>query len=214
MPRDATGTRERLLREAERLFASRGVHQATTREITAAAGQRNASALTYHFGSREGVLWAILERHNLPVDAERERLLTEPAEDMTTRDLVAALLVAYAGRLASAEGRDYLRVVAQLTDLFPTWREGPLSPPHLRRILRILESRAPGSAARRADRVLNAVMLITAAFAERARVVESGGRPSLAEPDFLANLADMVVAGLEAPAGPRLDATRRSALVG
>jgi len=202
VPRDATGTRERLLREAERLFASRGVHQATMREITEAAGQRNASALTYHFGSREGVLWAILQRHNEPVDAERGQLLAEPAEEMATRDLVSALLVAYAGRLASSEGRDYLRVVAQLTDLFPTWRDGPLSPPYLRRILGILESRVPGVPAVRRDRVLNAVMLITAAFAERAKVVEEGGAPELEEPAFLANLADMLVSGLEAPVGP------------
>ena len=54
MPRDATATNERLLREAERLFARRGLYQVTVREITEAAGQRNVSALNYHFGSREG----------------------------------------------------------------------------------------------------------------------------------------------------------------
>ena len=37
MPRDATETRARLLLEAERLFATRGYHQTTTREITAQA---------------------------------------------------------------------------------------------------------------------------------------------------------------------------------
>ncbi|HEY2428433.1 MAG TPA: TetR family transcriptional regulator [Acidimicrobiales bacterium] len=208
MPRDATATRERLLREAERLFASRGVHQATMREITEAAGQRNVSALTYHFGSREGVLWAILQRHNEPVDDERRRLLVEPAEEMSTRGLVAALLVAYAGRLATDEGRDYLRVVAQLTDLFPTWRDGPLSPPTLRRILTILEDRVPGGPAARRDRVVNAVMLITAAFAERAKAIEDGRLPELSEGEFLANLADMLVSGLEAPAGPPLASVR------
>jgi TetR/AcrR family transcriptional regulator, regulator of cefoperazone and chloramphenicol sensitivity len=206
MPRDGSGTRERLLREAERVFARRGVHAATMREITEAAGQRNVSALTYHFGSREGVLWAILQRHNDPVDAERAELLVEPAEAMPTRDLVAALLVAYASRLRTDEGRDYLRVMAQLTDLFPTWREGALSPPHLRRILGILEARGGDEPAVRRDRVINVVMLITSAFAERARLIDEGGEPALDEPAFLANLADMLVAGLEAPNGPRLGA--------
>ena len=63
MPRDATETRNRLRREAERLFARRGVYEATLREITEAAGQRNVSALNYHFGSREGIVQAILEYH-------------------------------------------------------------------------------------------------------------------------------------------------------
>ena len=45
---------ERLLREAERLFARRGLYQVKVREIIEAAGQRNVSALNYHFGSREG----------------------------------------------------------------------------------------------------------------------------------------------------------------
>ena len=34
MPRDSTATKERLLREAERLFARRGLYQVTVREIT------------------------------------------------------------------------------------------------------------------------------------------------------------------------------------
>jgi AcrR family transcriptional regulator len=210
LPRDASDTRERLLREAERLFASRGVHQATSREITEAAGQRNVSALTYHFGSRDAVLWAILDRHNQPVDAIRGSLLDESVEDMPTRDLVGALLVAYATRLTTEEGRDYLRIVAQLTDLFGTWREGPLSPPNLRRILAALEDRVPGRPAIRRDRVVDVVMLITAAFAERARLLSAGTIAELDEAAFLASLADVLVAAVEAPVGPRL-ATRAPA---
>lgn len=202
MPRDASATRARLLREAERIFARHGVYQATMREITEAAGQRNVSALTYHFGSREGVLWEILRRHGDPTDLERGELLVEPAEQMSTRQLVAALLVPYSGRLATPEGRDYLRIVAQLTDLFPTWRtEGPLSPPNLRRILGLLQDRAGGSAA---DRVVYAVMLITSAMAERARIVDDGGDVRLGEDAFLANLGDMLVAGIETPGSPTL----------
>ncbi|HVM67499.1 MAG TPA: TetR family transcriptional regulator, partial [Acidimicrobiales bacterium] len=95
MPRDASGTRQRLIEAAEDLFASRGLHQATTREILAAAGQRNASALTYHFGTREQLLWAILERHNDPLEAGRAARLSSPVQAMATRDLVAALVVPY-----------------------------------------------------------------------------------------------------------------------
>jgi len=217
MPRDASDTRARLLREAERLFASQGVYRATVREITLAAGQRNASALAYHFGSRTSVLWAILRRHGDPLDVERGGLLEDPIESMATRDLVAALLVPYARRLATDEGRDYLRIIAQLTDLFPVWRVGELSPPKLRRILEVLEARAgSGDRAVRQDRVVGVVMLMTAAIAERARGIEEGGRLTgltLEEPAFVANLADMIVAALEAPAGLPLAAPREQVLV-
>jgi len=205
MPRDATATRAVLLRQAERLFAERGVHQATVREITQAAGQRNVSALAYHFGSREGILRAILTRHGDPLDVERGELLSEPLAQMTTRALLAALLVPYARRLGDEEGRDYLRIVAQLTATFPLWRATDLAWPNLTRVLDTLEHRVPGGdPATQRERVVNAVMLLTAAFAERARVVDAGRPPGRSEEAFVANLADMLVAGLDAPAGPPL----------
>ena len=67
MPRDATATKTRLLDEAERL-PGRGSTRRPRGEITEAAGQRNVSALSYHFGSREGVLRAILARHSPALD--------------------------------------------------------------------------------------------------------------------------------------------------
>jgi AcrR family transcriptional regulator len=208
VPRDASDTRTRLLREAERIFATRGVFQATVREITEAAGQRNVSALSYHFGSRQAVLGAILKRHGDPLDAERAQLVIEPIEDMGTRQLVAALLVPLAARLATPEGRDYLRIVAQLADQFPAWRESTLDSPHLNRILAVLEARAGGAepGVRRA-RVVNIIMLMTAAMAERARTKRERGPTELGEAEFLANLADVIVGGLEAAPGPPLAAS-------
>ena len=47
-------TRERLLLTAEKLLGERGINGVSLREITREAGQRNASALHYHFGSRDG----------------------------------------------------------------------------------------------------------------------------------------------------------------
>jgi AcrR family transcriptional regulator len=205
MPRDATTTRARLLEEAERLFALRGVHQATTREITEAAGQRNASALTYHFGSRAGLLFEILRRHGLPLDSQRAELLEEPLDDQPTRALVAALLLPYAGCLATAGGRNYLRIVAQLTDQFPVWRvESDVSPPNLRRILATLEARAAGAPPVARQRVVSAIMLMTTAMADRAQLIDTGAPLELGPDEFVALLADMLVAGLETPVGPPL----------
>ncbi len=202
MPRDGTATRARLLREAERLFARRGLYQVTVREILEAAGQRNVSALTYHFGSREGVLDAILERHNESTDAARGRLYSAIGPGASTRDLVASLVVPYAANLATPEGRDYLRIVAQLSSRFSTWREpNPGTGENLIEILgRLEEQPADLPAAIRRERVVELIMLMTVALAERARVVESGRRPvELDEHTFAANLTDVLVGILEAP---------------
>jgi AcrR family transcriptional regulator len=206
VPRDATATRERLLREAERLFATRGVFLTTSREIVEAAGQRNVSALTYHFGSREGVLRAILIRYDELLDAERGERLALIGEDASTRHLVAALLIPYARPLATAEGRDYLSIVAQLTERFPHWRDDKaLTGRHLRKILGLLESRnADLPRAVRRERVVAAITLMTAAMAERARMLAPQRRVRLDDETFLANLADMIVGVLEAPLGPPL----------
>ena len=203
MPRDATETRERLLAEARRLFATQGVFQTTSREIVEAAGQRNVSALTYHFGSREGVLRAILLGFDEVLDAERGQLLARIGEDASTRDLVAALLVPYARPLATVEGRDYLRIVAQLAERFPEWRDATLTGPYLRRILGILERRPKElRPAIRRERVVSAITLMTAAMGERARLLAERRRGRLDDATFLANLADMLVGVLEAPPGP------------
>ena len=143
-------------------------------------------------------------RHGNPLDAERGELLVRAGEDAATRDLVAALLVPLAGRLATPEGRDYLRIVAQMTEEFPGWRiETELTPPQLRRILGLLEVGPPSVAPEvRRERVVLVIMLMTSAMAERARAVDAPGPPpELDQATFVANLTDVIVAALEAPPG-------------
>jgi AcrR family transcriptional regulator len=210
MPRDSTETKARLVREAERLFARRGVWQVTVREITQAAGQRNVSALNYHFGSREGILDAILVRHGDPTDAARGEHLAAVGRDASSRDLMAALVVPYASHLGTPEGRDYLRIVAQLTGQFSTWRDAnPGVGPWLIEILGILEERpAEVPAGLRRERVVEVIMLMTSALSERARAIESGRALELDEPTFVANLTDVLVGILEAPVRGPLPALR------
>jgi TetR/AcrR family transcriptional regulator, regulator of cefoperazone and chloramphenicol sensitivity len=204
VPRDATETREALLAAAEGLFADRGVFRTTTKEIVAAAGQGNNSALTYHFGSRQGLLRAIIDRHEAGIDEERGRLLDEVGEGASTRALVGVLLRPFARPLASASGRNYLRIVAQLSDAFPDWRE-ELEGRHLRRALDLLLARPEGlPQAVRQDRVIALISLMTAAMADRAARIDQGRELATDEPTFLGNLADMIVGLLEAPLGPAL----------
>ncbi len=85
----STSTRTRLLRAAERLFAERGVAGTSTRAILRAAGQRNESALQYHFGGREGLIETLYLERGAAVDHERETMLGLLEEDrpVTVRQL-------------------------------------------------------------------------------------------------------------------------------
>lgn len=70
-------TRDLLMVTAERLFAMNGVEGVTLREIQAAAGQSNASVITYHFGSQAGLVRALLEFRYRKINARRAELLQE-----------------------------------------------------------------------------------------------------------------------------------------
>ena len=85
--------RLRLLAAAEELLATRGL-EVPNREIVAAAGQHNRSAITYHFASRAGLIDAVRERHETPVAQHRQHLIARlPGPgDRTTRQLVDAHL--------------------------------------------------------------------------------------------------------------------------
>src|SRR6516164_9306753 len=126
--RDGSETRERLIRAGEHLFATQGIN-APLSSVLDAAEQRNKGALQYYFGSREGLLAAILERHVAVIEAERSELLQgalghDPA---SLSALVAALFIPAANRLHTAEGRDYLLILVQLVPrIDPTWGSGTM----------------------------------------------------------------------------------------
>lgn len=110
-------TRLLLLRAAEGLFAERGIDCVSLREVAQVAGQKNVSATQYHFGSREGLIDAILERHLLPI---RERCtammdLLEARGDVGLRSLAEVLVRPVVAKLDDADGgRFFLSICAQL----------------------------------------------------------------------------------------------------
>ena len=72
----AGDTKERILDVAERLFADRGFPSTSLRDLTSEAGV-NVASVNYHFGSKEALLVAVLERRLRPVNARRLALLDE-----------------------------------------------------------------------------------------------------------------------------------------
>ena len=105
-----------LVSAAERLFAERGSTAVSLREINAAAGSTNASAIQYHFGGRRGLLRAVLDKHEAAIEARRHALLDayEAAGEEDLRALCAALVEPLVAELSTDGGPGYLQLVADL----------------------------------------------------------------------------------------------------
>jgi AcrR family transcriptional regulator len=113
LPRSSEPVRRQLLDTALRLFAAHGIAAVSLREIRLAAKQRNAGALHYHFGSKEGLLRALLERELPSLVARRRELLAVAAVTPRTdvRSVAAVVVLPFA---EMATGSDHQRSVVML----------------------------------------------------------------------------------------------------
>lgn len=80
MKTDKRDTKTRILDAAENLFAARGFHNTSLREITKKAGV-NLAAVNYHFGSKDSLFEEVFKRHFLPVNRIRRDRLEKIRED-------------------------------------------------------------------------------------------------------------------------------------
>jgi AcrR family transcriptional regulator len=74
------GTRDRILESAEVLFATNGYDGTSLRDITEQAGA-NVAAVNYHFGSKENLLTALLDRVVVPINRGRLDLLEKASAE-------------------------------------------------------------------------------------------------------------------------------------
>lgn len=215
MARDATLTRELLLRAGEHLFARLGIDGVRVREINVLARQRNSSALHYHFGSRDGLLEAILDRHREPIEARRAAMLDDlDAQDRTDdlRAVVETVVVPLAIELATESGRDYLRILPQVSPRksLPVGKlPDAFGPDGIRRSLRYAHRCLPDlEPRRREDRLANVIDFMAYTVSRRAHDIELGVAFRLPEEQFIANVVDMSVGALRAPVGDGRDHLR------
>ena len=113
-------TRERFIRAAQKLFAERSVDSVSLNEITIAAGQKNRNALQYHFGSRSGLIQAILDHHGDRVAELRAAFVQQHDLDAwTAAEAAARILVEPLGEYvhSNPEGMYYVRILSQLAAL-------------------------------------------------------------------------------------------------
>lgn len=199
MARDATQTRARLLRAGERRFARDGVAGAKLSDVVRDAGQRNDSAVGYHFGSRQGLLTEIVAKH-MAVMEERRKI---PAKGASLSDVVASIVAPTADLLATEDGRDFLRIIEQLA----SWSgvgtghpneifAGTVIGAQLDRLHGLLEPRLGTTLSR--ERVALLVTFLTAALAERARAREGGARQRLGHERFVDHLVNVLSGALSA----------------
>src|SRR6266700_7653844 len=89
----AAATREALLDAAERLFAEHGVHAVGIRQISQAADQGNNTAVSYHFGSKTGLLRAIIRRHADAIEQRRSAMIAGLGDSGDLRAWTACAVV-------------------------------------------------------------------------------------------------------------------------
>jgi AcrR family transcriptional regulator len=206
---EATSTRDKLLDAAARLFAERGIDNVSTAEIVREAGQRNASAVHYHFGNRNEVLRELLARH-VPDIASRRRELLEVARSRPADDVrsAAEAIVRPVTELAQRGWREraYLRIGSELTHALA--RAG------IPEVAELMEQTGGFEAWRLIrdrcgagmpddlwdERQEICVSFIGRAAADRARLLdEEGEHPVLSDDRFVGNLVAMLVGAMTAP---------------
>jgi len=209
VPPDASKTKAKLLDSAARAFARDGVFNASLIDITRQAGQRNRTALSYHFGSRDGILCAVIDRHALFL-ARREGELLDDARRATGLEPVVEALVRPAAELADSgwRGRCCLLIIAELTGEDRTQYSDELQEVLARTggnevFALLVERTGVLTDALRTERFSLMVMFILRAIADRARLLERRtrhGRPQLDHEPFVRNLVAMAAAAMAAPA--------------
>lgn len=202
-------TRRALVEAATVAFAEEGVFTASLVEITRQAGQRNRGAVHYHFGSRAGLLVAVLEQH-APFLAAREGELLEKARLTPADDLASVFeaIVRPSVELAEtgASGRRYLVIVGELVEEYDRLDDEigealRLTGGH--HVYRLLEDRLPAyDEALRTERLALVTGFILRSVADRARAqqAEAPGRAQLPTERFVRNLVAMAAAMMTAPA--------------
>ncbi|PTR30244.1 TetR family transcriptional regulator [Rhodococcus sp. OK519] len=105
-----------MLEAAEQIIAERGMPALTLKDVQIAANQSNKSAAKYHFGSREGLIEALVELRMGPVNARRQELLDEMERlgtPPTVRQVVEALVRPLAAETLGRPGSRYARFLVQ-----------------------------------------------------------------------------------------------------
>lgn len=221
-PRRPAAGRLRLLAAAEQLFATRGL-EVPNREIVVAAGQRNRSAITYHFASRAELIDAVCERHEIPIAQHRQHLMARlpEAEARTTLQLVEAYIQPLATEMLRCAPSYWARLSEMLSVDHPLRPSGGIEPlahpasqqrvdtvlPELFELMVAHVSDLPEPEA--IDRVALTIRFLDSGLARWERGSQAGIEGVAPLVPFTLTLTDLAVAMLDVPssAAPQIDAS-------
>ena len=205
-------TKTRILNAAEKLFARDGFHLTSLRRLTGLA-KVNLAAVNYHFGSKEALLQAVIERRLLPLNqirmekiyavlANAEQLKQPPAAE----SLLAAFIEPTLAFRHSSPGADHFIALIgrSMSDANPTVRNCflQLVAPLVQLLLKGMQRALPALPAE--------ILLIRLQFclAAMGHVMCASDRPTFSLPAMPQSLTDkeleqqliqFSLAGLEAP---------------
>jgi AcrR family transcriptional regulator len=198
---DATrDTRDRLLDAAQELFAQTGSWTTPLARVVRAAGQRNESAIQYHFGSREELIYALIERDRVREMQERQARLDAISGDADLRTAVTALVLPSCAGLTEQRGRRLRMIIADVVRAIGDDQLADPRPPDLATTIRLIETAMPPMPGRaRTTRIAAALRLSIEMTAARARTIEAGERPLVGARSFESDLLEMIHSLLSAP---------------
>ena len=195
-----TTSRLAMIEAAEHIVAERGLHALTLKDVQLTANQSNKSAAKYHFGSREGLIEALVEARMSPVDTRRQEKLDEITRlgtPPTTRQAVEALVRPLAAETLGRSGSRYARFLVQalfnpaLADMIEKHLRAE-SYKHVRQLLIELCPAPNPIAIWRTDGIVMHNMTVLAAH-------EGSDRTPAESTAIICDLVDTCVAMLEAP---------------
>ncbi|WP_062990558.1 TetR/AcrR family transcriptional regulator [Nocardia anaemiae] len=196
--------RAALLDAGERLIAERGV-DVPLRDIAAAAGQRNNSAVHYYFDSRGGLLEAIVDRRMNWLEDRRMSLLARYETEGTAheiRTLVAMLATPILELIYTAQVTHYGRFL-EVVRAHPVIADARRLAGADRAAVRIIATRLDAALPqlpprRRRQRLETMATVMFALIADYERALEAGVRTAHPDGDT-AEIIDMIVAMLTVP---------------
>jgi AcrR family transcriptional regulator len=201
-----------LILAAEKMIAMHGLGGVSLRQINEAAGHKNSGATHYHFGSREGLIQAVLNYRIAAIAARRDAivdLLKKRPAGFDIRDLISSLAHPLVEELKPRpEGNYFLRFSErirrernefQVEYSFPveSWRFAQ------QELLGRLAYLPPSLAALRVQMVLDHIISGLAGI--EARLGYGGWTPET----FIAieTLIDFITAGITSPVAPEITAS-------
>ena len=120
----SAATQRALMHAAEKLIAERGIENVSIRDIVSTAGQKNESALQYHFKNLKGLINAIHTTRSIEIQNKRAELLARllTMQDQPGLRQICTLMVQPVFELAqqSAEFRRYIKAFGHELALIET----------------------------------------------------------------------------------------------